>query len=274
MTRIRSVGSPRVQQELCRPAAQLAGRTGDEQMRALSAVLHRDRVYRRPVWRSAVQDLPMQWDVRFASFKPAEGAPTFVQSVVVGNVVFVSGCTADARSVEDQVDLALEHTRGALEAAGSRMENVVKTLFLLTSLDHYGRVRKAETEFYERCAPQLVKTPPAATLMVVPSLARPESLVQYEVDGCARSRHARLAGDVLPRVLGRQGARVSACPEGACEVRRGASRSGICSSSPVARRSITQRRESRPATSRSNPTSCSRRSGSPSRRRAGRSPTS
>ena len=61
------------------------------------------------------------------------------------------------------------------------MENVVKTFFLLTSLENYGSVRRTETEFYERHAPQLVTTPPAATLMVVPSLARPELLVQYEV---------------------------------------------------------------------------------------------
>ena len=106
---------------------------------------------------------------------------------VVGNVVFVSGCTCDQGGrrtpgqVEDQVVLALEKTRRALEAAGSRMENVVKTFFLLTDLDHYGRVRKTETEFYERHAPQLVTTPPAATLMVVPSLARRDLLVQYEV---------------------------------------------------------------------------------------------
>jgi enamine deaminase RidA (YjgF/YER057c/UK114 family) len=61
------------------------------------------------------------------------------------------------------------------------MANVVKTYFLLTSLEHYGRVRAAETEFYERHAPQLVATPPAATLMVVPALAHPDLLVQYEV---------------------------------------------------------------------------------------------
>jgi enamine deaminase RidA (YjgF/YER057c/UK114 family) len=110
-----------------------------------------------------------------------------VQSVAVGNVVFVSGSTGDdggkraPERVEDQVVQALENTRRALEAAGSRMDNVVKTFFLLTDLEHYGRVRRTETEFYERHAPQLVATPPAATLMVVPSLARRGLLVQYEV---------------------------------------------------------------------------------------------
>jgi len=102
-------------------------------------------------------------------------------------VVFVSGCTCDRAGeaasprVEDQVELALANAQLALEAAGSRMENVVKTFFLLTSLDDYGRVRATETEFYERHAPQLVRTPPAATLMVVPALAVPELRVQYEV---------------------------------------------------------------------------------------------
>jgi len=105
----------------------------------------------------------------------------------VGNVVFVSGCTGDRAGevapprVEDQVELALENAARALEAVGSGLENVVKTFFLLTSLDDYGSVRRTETEYYERHAPQLVATPPAATLMVVPSLARPELLVQYEV---------------------------------------------------------------------------------------------
>jgi 2-iminobutanoate/2-iminopropanoate deaminase len=106
--------------------------------------------------------------------------------VVVGNIVFVSGCTSvesDPASahVTAQVELALETARRSLEAAGSRMDNVVKTLFLLTALEDYGVVRATETEFYERYAPQLVATPPAATLMVAPSLGRPELLVQYEV---------------------------------------------------------------------------------------------
>jgi enamine deaminase RidA (YjgF/YER057c/UK114 family) len=129
----------------------------------------------------------MSWDVRYASSQTPVEEATFAQSVAVGNVVFVSGCTGSRagepapRHVEEQVELALEHARRALAALGSRMDDVVKTFFLLTRLDDYGSVRRTETEFYERHAPQLVTTPPAATLMVVPSLARRELLVQYEV---------------------------------------------------------------------------------------------
>lgn len=129
----------------------------------------------------------MAWDVRRSPSRlPGAGAPA-AQAVAVGNVVFVSGCTGAPAGgpappgVEHQVELALENAREALEALGSRMENVVKTFFLITSLDHYGSVRRTETEYYERLAPQLVTTPPAATLMVVPSLGRPELLVRYEV---------------------------------------------------------------------------------------------
>jgi 2-iminobutanoate/2-iminopropanoate deaminase len=65
------------------------------------------------------------------------------------------------------------------------MANIVKTFFLITDLGDYARVRKTETEYYEKHAPQLVTTPPAATLMVVPALGRPELKVEYEAIGAA-----------------------------------------------------------------------------------------
>jgi enamine deaminase RidA (YjgF/YER057c/UK114 family) len=105
-------------------------------------------------------------------------------SVAVGNIVFGSGCTCGAAAperVEEEVVLALECASRELEESGSTLGNVVKTFFLLTDLADYGAVRRIETEFYERHAPQLVTTPPAATLMVVPALAHPGHRVQYEV---------------------------------------------------------------------------------------------
>jgi 2-iminobutanoate/2-iminopropanoate deaminase len=130
----------------------------------------------------------LEWDVRYAFGGAPDAEKESAPSVVaVGNVVFVSGCTGSRvdepapRRVEEQVELALDKARRALEAVGSGMENIVKTFFLLTSLDDYGSVRRTETELYERHAPQLVATPPSATLMVVPSFGPPELLVQYEV---------------------------------------------------------------------------------------------
>jgi len=121
----------------------------------------------------------VDWTVRYFS-DPA-------RCVVVGNVVFLSGYTGDpdAARVEDQVVAALDKARFAMEAAGGSMANIVKTFFLITSLDDYARVRRTETEYYEKHAPQLVTTPPAATLMVVPSLASATLKVQYEAIGAA-----------------------------------------------------------------------------------------
>ena len=70
-----------------------------------------------------------------------------------------------------------------METAGSSLENVVKTFILARSLDDYQRIREIEVEYYSEHAPYLVENPPAATLMVVASLARPKFLFEYELIG-------------------------------------------------------------------------------------------
>jgi enamine deaminase RidA (YjgF/YER057c/UK114 family) len=115
--------------------------------------------------------------------------PRFAKCMVVGNLVFVSGCTGRdpasegpaSASAAAQVNIAFDLARAALETAGASMGNIIKTYFLITSLDDYGEIRKAETEYYESHAPLLVEKPPAATLMVVSALARPEFKLEYEV---------------------------------------------------------------------------------------------
>ena len=143
----------------------------------------------------------MNWDVKYypgywAGRKLAypdvpKEHPKFAQSIVVGNLIFVSGCvgqdtntgTPAPENVVDQVKLALKYAELAMKTAGSSTENIVKTFFLIKDLDNYQQVRKTETEYYSDHAPYLVENPPAATLMVVPSLARPEFQVEYEVIG-------------------------------------------------------------------------------------------
>lgn len=111
--------------------------------------------------------------------------PRDAQCIVVGNLVFASASPDQDTPghIEDQVNIVLDKIRVAMETAGSSMDNIVKTFFSITSLDDYAKVRRTETEYYEKHAPQLVTTPPAATLMVVPSLARSEFLAGYEVIG-------------------------------------------------------------------------------------------
>jgi len=84
---------------------------------------------------------------------------------------------------EEQMIIALDKVKMAMEEAGSSMNNVVRTLMLLKNLEDYPRMRKTELEYYQKHAPFLVDNPPASTFMQVASLAKPEFLVEIDVIG-------------------------------------------------------------------------------------------
>ncbi len=137
-----------------------------------------------------VKHQPAIWGGKELSYPnvPKEHAK-FSESVTVGNLVMVSGCVGNdtktgaltPESIGEQVTQALDNTRAALEAAGSSMENIVKTFSLIRDLDTYGVYRAAETSYYEQHAPALIGKPPSATLMVYPGLVLPEFKLEYEV---------------------------------------------------------------------------------------------
>lgn len=117
------------------------------------------------------------------------GSPIYAKSVVVGNLVFCSGMTAqDVETGEVLVDdiagqmvVVLDKVKATLEEAGSCMDNIVKTLMLLKDLKDYTVMRKTELEYYQKHAPLLVEQPPASTFIQPASLARPEFLVEMDV---------------------------------------------------------------------------------------------
>jgi len=117
------------------------------------------------------------------------GTPKYASAVVVGNLVFLSGMTAQdtktgaclTDTLSDQMGVCLDKVKAALEEVGSRMENIVKTLILLKDVKDYQMMRKTELEYYQKHAPRLVEEPPASTFMQPASLARPEFLVEIDV---------------------------------------------------------------------------------------------
>jgi 2-iminobutanoate/2-iminopropanoate deaminase len=137
------------------------------------------------------------WDGRKLAYPhvPKE-SPKFARSIVVGNLIFVSGCTGQdtitgkptARTFEGQMEMALRKVRMAMEEAGSSLENVVKTVMLLKNREDYPRMRRSEVEYYLKHAPYLVENPPASTFIVPASLAKPEFLIEMDVIGVIR-RH-------------------------------------------------------------------------------------
>ena len=117
------------------------------------------------------------------------GTPKYALAIVVDNLVFVSGMTAQdtetgaclTDTMAEQMWVALEKARKALETVGSKMENIIKTLILFKDIKDYQIMRKTELEYYQKYAPRLVEEPPVSTILQAASLARPEFLVEIEV---------------------------------------------------------------------------------------------
>ena len=120
----------------------------------------------------------------------------FAKSMAVGNLLFVSGCTGKdtttdksiSEKFEDQMMMALDKVKMAMEEAGSSMENIVKTVMLVKNLDDYPKMRKTEVEYYLRHAPYLVENPPASTFIVPASLAKPGYLIEIDVMGVSNRK--------------------------------------------------------------------------------------
>ena len=138
-----------------------------------------------------VKFYPEYWGGKKLSYPnfPPE-SPKFARSVVAGNLIFISGCqgqndetiTLETDVFEEQMIIALDKVRNAMEEVGSSMDNVIKTLMLIKNLEDYPRMRKTELEYYQKHAPKLVEDPPASTFMRV-DLAKPGFLVEIDVVG-------------------------------------------------------------------------------------------
>ena len=117
------------------------------------------------------------------------GTPKYASAVVVGNLVLLSGMTAQETktgacltdTISQQMVVCLDKVKAALEEVGSSVENIVKTLILLKDVKDYQMMRKTELEYYQKHAPRLVEEPPASTFLQPASLARPEFLVEIDV---------------------------------------------------------------------------------------------
>ena len=103
----------------------------------------------------------------------------FVPGVRVGNTVYVSGQLA--RDAEDCIggDMAaqtrqcIENIRVILEAAGARLEHVVKLTAFMTDMRLAPQAWAVRTEYFSA-------SPPASTGVQVAALTRPEALIEIE----------------------------------------------------------------------------------------------
>ena len=118
---------------------------------------------------------------RIGSPQVSEPPPqTWSNCLVVGNQVFVAGMTARAGSALQGGNSMYEQARGTftkikhlLEAAGGRMDDIVKVNIFVTDIKRREEVWQARREFFTGDFP-------VSTLVEVSALAAPELLVEIE----------------------------------------------------------------------------------------------
>ena len=112
---------------------------------------------------------------RVGSGAPWEATVGYSRAVRVGNIVTVAGTTAPGADAYDQAKAALAIIAESLRQLGATMHDVVRTRMFVCNMDDSDAVGRAHGEAFGEIRP-------AATMVEVRKLIRPDLLVEIEAD--------------------------------------------------------------------------------------------
>ena len=123
-----------------------------------------------------------------SSGSPYEKPIGFSRAVRVGNVIAVAGTgpiapdgsTASPGDAHGQARRCLEIIKEAVEAAGGRLEDVIRTRMMVCDISVWEDVARAHGEYFGEIRP-------ASTLVEVKGFVKPDWLVEIEAEAIVES---------------------------------------------------------------------------------------
>lgn len=124
-----------------------------------------------------------------SSGSPMEKPIGFSRAVRIGNIISVSGTaaiapdgsTAHPNDVYGQTKYCIEIMKKAVEEAGGKLENVIRTRIMLKDISKWKEAAKAHGEFFSEIRP-------ACTFVEVKGFIKTDWLVEIEADCVLESK--------------------------------------------------------------------------------------
>lgn len=125
----------------------------------------------------------------YSSGTPWESIAGYSRAVRVGNIIEVAGTTAvdaegqvvGAGDISKQTDYIFNKIRNALNHAGSRMSDVIRTRMYLTDINDWEAVARVHGDIFSDIKP-------VSTLVEVSGLIDKELLIEIEVSAVVSGR--------------------------------------------------------------------------------------